>query len=308
MNCAKLITFNFVEGNYVLKMTAESQASKSKFVYRTEMNVLSFPKFTAMDFNLFFTICYYASSHFKKYGMKQIIRNFKNEVKRGYSEDNDENFVEIKFSDLKVFLPKIKNTKRFYKEILDFSKYKLRFVGVDRVRYTLGKNDKNKIAPFFYEILVDEEEELLKVKLTSYAYSMLNDFGNFMSFDMNEFCSLENKYTKSLFRLLKQYENLNSCADKKDSNVREVSMSKDEFAKFMDTPSDYNVNDLERKVINPSIKEIITKNTFNGSVNKVWSIQNIDYERIFEELDKDKTEENKKRKVKGFKFIFEKKK
>ncbi|MCR2064274.1 hypothetical protein [Campylobacter helveticus] len=51
MGCKKFVTFDFVEGNYILKMTAESQARKSKLVYRTEMNVLSFPKFTAMDFN-----------------------------------------------------------------------------------------------------------------------------------------------------------------------------------------------------------------------------------------------------------------
>lgn len=157
-------------------------------------------------------------------------------------------------------------------------------------------------------MIVDEEEEILKVKLTSYAYSMLNEFGNFMSFDMSEFCSFENKYTKTLFRLLKQYENSNLHTSKTNSNVKELSMDKDEFVKFMDTPSNYNVNDLERKVINPSIKEIVTKSSFNSTTHKIYSIQNIDYERIFEESGSEKNLNGaKKKKVKGFKFIFEKK-
>ncbi|EAJ8484606.1 hypothetical protein BKO80_03660, partial [Campylobacter upsaliensis] len=71
MTCKRLITFDFVEGNYIMKMT--QQDKDSNLVYRNELNVLSFPKFTAMDFNIFFTICYYASNHYKKYGMKKLI-------------------------------------------------------------------------------------------------------------------------------------------------------------------------------------------------------------------------------------------
>lgn len=112
MGCKKFVTFDFVDGSYILKMTTQGQAKKTKLVYRTEMNVLSFPKFTAMDFNLFFTICYHASKHFRKFGMKQMIRAFKNEIKKDYVEEKDISFVEIKFSDLKVFLPTIKNKKK----------------------------------------------------------------------------------------------------------------------------------------------------------------------------------------------------
>ncbi|ECL3871417.1 replication initiation protein, partial [Campylobacter upsaliensis] len=306
MACQKLITFDFVEGNYIMKMT--QQGKDFRLTYRNELNVLSFPKFTAMDFNIFFTICYYASNHYKKYGMKKLIRSFKNEFKKDYDEKDDINFVEIKFDDLRIFMPQIKNKKRFFNEIYDLVKYKLRFVGVDRIKSTLGQVDKGKFLPFFYEFDVDNEEELLRVKITSYAYSLLNEFGNFMSFDMNEFCSFENKYTKTLFRLLKQYENSNAYIDEKNPHIKAITMSKDEFKKFMDTPDNYESKDLERKVIKPSIKEIKSKTSyFNGSTHKSYSIQMIDYEKIFEEYEKkDNLIQRKRRSVKGFKFIFEK--
>ncbi|EAI2901523.1 hypothetical protein J8L25_001731, partial [Campylobacter upsaliensis] len=145
-----------------MKMT--QQGKDFRLTYRNELNVLSFPKFTAMDFNIFFTICYYASNHYKKYGMKKLIRSFKNEFKKDYDEKDDINFVEIKFDDLRIFMPQIKNKKRFFNEIYDLVKYKLRFVGVDRIKSTLGQVDKGKFLPFFYEFDVDNEEELLRVK------------------------------------------------------------------------------------------------------------------------------------------------
>ncbi|ELE1411417.1 replication initiation protein [Campylobacter upsaliensis] len=188
-------------------------------------------------------------------------------------------------------MPQIKNKKRFFNEIYDFVKYKLRFVGVDRIRSTLGQVDKGNFLPFFYKFDVDDEEELLRVKLTSYAYSLLNEFGNFMSFDMNEFCSFENKYTKTLFRLLKQYENSHTHTDKENPNVKIIKMDKNKFIKFMNTPSNYKMSHLDCFVLVPSLKEL------NG---KSSSLKNLTYEKLY-------TWNNERKKVMGFQFVFEKK-
>ncbi|EAH5677128.1 replication initiation protein [Campylobacter upsaliensis] len=166
----------------------------------------------------------------------------------------------------------------------------LRFVGVDRIRSTLGQVDKGKFLPFFYEFDVDDEEELLRVKLTSYAYSLLNEFGNFMSFDMNEFCSFENKYTKTLFRLLKQYENLNSYNIDENSNLKAIKMNKNEFMKFMDTPSNYKMSHLDCRVMTPSLDELNSKS---------FSYKNLTYEKLYDC-------NNKNKKVLAFQIIFEK--
>lgn len=205
---------------------------------------------------------------------------------------------------------------------MKFVKYKLKWVGVDTIRYD-SKADKDSDvleylengerevegSVFLNKYLVSERNEELYLEITPYAYSMLNEFGNFMSFDMSEFCSFENKYTKILFRLLKQYENSNTHTDEANSNIKAITMTKDEFKKFMNTPDNYEVKDLERKVIKPSIKEIKSKTSyFNGSTHKSYSIQMIDYEKIFEEYEKkDNAIQRKRQNVKGFKFIFEKK-
>ncbi|EAI8667977.1 replication initiation protein, partial [Campylobacter upsaliensis] len=259
MACKKLVTFDFVGRSYTLKMTKRSQfgncnkVSKAKITYRNELNALSFPKFTAMDFNLFFTICYF------------VIKQNKN--KRALKKS-----VKIKFDDLRIFMPDIKNKKRFFDEIVKFVKYKLKWVGVDTIRYDSEADKDSDVleylengerevegSVFLNKYLVSERNEELYLEITPYAYSMLNEFGNFMSFDMSEFCSFENKYTKTLFRLLKQYENLNSYNIDENSNLKAIKMNKNEFMKFMDTPSNYKMSHLDCRVMTPSLDELNSK-------------------------------------------------
>ncbi|EOD6824818.1 replication initiation protein, partial [Campylobacter upsaliensis] len=275
-------------GNYIMKMSRQSQVENivfknSKIVYRNEMNSIRFPNFSAMDFNLFFTICYFV---IKQNNKRKILRGFK-----------------IHFDDLRVFMPQIKNKKRFFDEIAKFVRYKLNLIGVNVFEYdevleengVLRKidNGKRKLkgAVFIKKFILDEEKEELYLEFTSYAYSLLNEFGNFMSFDMNEFCSFENKYTKTLFRLLKQYENSNAYIDEKNPHIKAITMSKDEFIKFMDTPSNYKMSHLDCFVLVPSLKEL------NG---KSSSLKNLTYEKLY-------TWNNERKKVTGFQFIFEKK-
>ena len=170
--------------------------SSAKLIYRNEMNNISFPKFTAMDFNIFFIILYYVSKCIKKNGgIIEMIRKSDNET---------DEFIEVKFDVLRMFLPQVKNKKRFYNEIVKFVLYKLKYVSSDRISYNDLKKLNNGIsgkvagAPFFKNYEVNADEELLKVKLSSFAYSVLGELGNFMSFDINEFCSFQNKYTKVL--------------------------------------------------------------------------------------------------------------
>lgn len=120
--------------------------------------------------------------------------------------------------------------------------------------------------------VLDEENEELYLEFTSCAYSMLNEFGNFMSFDMSEFCSFENKYTKTLFRLLKRYENSNLYLDKENPNVKIIKMNKNEFIKFMDPPSNYKMSHLDCFVLVPFLKEL------NG---KSSSLKNLTYEKLY---------------------------
>ena len=315
MSAIQFVTFDFVEKErtYIMKFTEQGQTNAtnklavskkqdSKILYRNELNSISFPNFTAMEFNIFFTILYHISNYIKNKGVKNILRERTEEIENIIS-NTDENtgilkndkrtdFIEIKFDDLKVFMPQIKNKKRFFNEIVNFAVFKLKYVGVDRTKIlkNIDNEDKHLIdgSPFFENFFIDENREILGVRITFFAYSMINEFGNFMSFDMEEFCSFENKYTKSLFRLLKQYEN---------SDSKQIIMDKNEFQKFINAPAKYDVVDLERKTIVPSVNEIKLKSKISNGVKKTYSFVNVDYEKIYN---------NDKKRVKGFKFVFEK--
>lgn len=294
MSCVQFVTFDFIEKEkrYVMKFTEQGKKpinlkNSSKLIYRNELNNISFPKFTAMDFNIFFTILFYVSKCIRKNGgIREMIKKSDNET---------DEFIEIKFNDLKVFMPQIKNKKRFFNEIVNFVLSKLKYVGADKINYNkledLNNGVSGKIcgASFFKDYEVNADEELLKLKLTPLAYSILGEFGNFMSFNMNEFCSFTNKYTKTLFRLLKQYENLSS---------KQVFMNKTEFLKFVDLSSKDNLArpvNIENKIIIPSVKELNSKSI---------SFENVDYEKVYEQ-DEEIKNIIKRRKIKGFKFVFE---
>lgn len=351
MSCARFVTFDFVEGSYIMKFTEQSQvveavgvSSKvkenakvakidSKLMYRNEMNSITFPNLTAMEFNMFFTICYFVFKYIKKNGTRQIIKKYDDDLKKeldnllrnnkNLNDLNDSdfnkfdsldevNFIKVKFDDLRIFLPQIKNKKRFYNEILKFAKYKLRYIGVDKSNYNNFENFQNnkeglfRGASFFYDMFVDKDREILGVKITPFVCSMLSEFVNFMSFDMNEFCKFENKYTKSLFRLLKQYENSNYAKDINNPKLQTIFMSKTDFERFINAPSEYDVKDLERRAIIPSVNEI---KLFKRG-NKTYSFENVDYEKIYDESEQTEVDSKdiKRRNVKGFKFIFEKRK
>ena len=77
-----------------------------------------------------------------------------------------------------MFLPQIKNKKRFYKEITKFVKHKLEYVGVDKTLYNdikkLKQNNRCRFydAPFFKKYIAKPNTEILRVKL--YSFSLFN--------------------------------------------------------------------------------------------------------------------------------------
>ena len=77
------ITLGFHFKEFIMKIEVE----KGDLSYANEMNMtLSFPEsFTASDFNMFFTICYF--------------------IKKSFEKDRFEKQIEIPFSALESFLP-----------------------------------------------------------------------------------------------------------------------------------------------------------------------------------------------------------
>lgn len=69
---------------------------------------------------------------------------------------------------------------------------------------------------------------------------------NFTCFDLKEFIELDSRYSKNLYRFLKQYRCTGCC---------EVS-SVENFKKVMDCPESYNNKQFMQNVINPAVKSL----------------------------------------------------
>lgn len=121
--------------------------------------------------------------------------------------------------------------------------------------------------------------EYLDVQLNdSYQY-LLNNLGmggQYTSFKLLEFQRVRGKYAKTLYRLLKQY---------KSTGILSVEWS--QFRELLDIPKDYKMENIDQKVLNPSLKEL----------RKIYPFEHLSYKKERRSHDK--------RKVTHIDFYFE---
>lgn len=102
----------------------------------------------------------------------------------------------------------------------------------------------------------------------SFEYLLNNLFGNYTSFELIEFKTIQSKYAKTLYRLLKEVKFL---------GVLEIEW--DEFLRLMSISKDTRVDYINRKIIKPSIKELsISGNLFQQS------FKNLTFKKTYKRL------------------------
>ncbi|CUU90984.1 RepE replication protein%2C putative [Campylobacter hyointestinalis subsp. hyointestinalis] len=229
------ISFYFEKGNFVLKATRVARAeSNGTLVFRNKMNSILFPvNFTARDYDIFFTICWYA---------KQM----------GYSENAK--FIEMPYSEIYKFMPVGLNKTRFNDEIKNFRAKVLGQDGAAIYRSVEITDDDEitTVSVFFTDIRIFRNKQLLSFKLNPFALDILFSTLKFMKINISDFVSIRGKFAKTLYRLLQQYENIKPDKD----GFKCVNFGKDDFEKLMSTPVKYKNSDLDRFVIEPSISEL----------------------------------------------------
>lgn len=246
------------------KENTQKKQENSNFVYHNMLNRFVFKDFNAIDYNLFFTICYFA------------VKN--------KSEKNSE--ISLDFKVLQDFLPKERNKKRFYENVVRFA-LKLNSLKTSDFYFDDEGYRIFSISSFFDEIKVKEKEEKIYFKIRDKSLCLIYDvMQNYTKIDIKDFCGISSKYPKILYRLLKQWE-----------GTGEFIISFDEFCILMDVPASYDLEKIEQKVIKPSIS-LLNGNKDN---NKIY-FSNLTYEKI-----KEKGVGNLGRggKVKEFCFYFE---
>lgn len=183
--------------------------------YDNYMNNLNFKGFTTTDYNFLMMLC--------------------NKVRdKGTTE------ITISFQELKEKTEYKQHTIKQFVADLERMNDKL-------MKITCKLRTETKIIMFvlFPTFEIDIQNQVLIVSVNEKFAFILNELvKNFTRFDLQEFICLQSKYSKTLFRLLKQY---------KTTGRYETSV--DKFREKMDIPKSY-VNRDVTKIIDSSVKDL----------------------------------------------------
>lgn len=192
--------------------------------YDNYMNGLRFTGFTATDFNFLMLLC----SKLRDVGTSEVIISFAEiREKTGYTRTALKQFV----SDL----------KRMNRKLM-------------RITCDVETDTGSIMFVLFTVFETDYINQTLTVTVNEKFKFILNELiKNFTRFDLDEFVHLDSKYSKNLYRLLKQY---------RTTGRYEINLEK--FRSKMDIPESYNTRDVTRKVISLALKELKENNYFKN--------------------------------------------
>lgn len=112
-------------------------------------------------------------------------------------------------------------------------------------QFVLEKGSKFYHRTLFKEFITDVSECTLTVSVWEETRYILNDLSsNFNRFELGEFVNLDSKYSKRLYKILKQFRTQGFYF-----------ANKDEFYKVMDVPESYKNPDFNKRVLKPALEE-----------------------------------------------------
>lgn len=184
--------------------------------YDNYMNSLSFKKFKSVELDLLMTLC-------------------------NRMRDKDVNSVTFPFSELKSLSGDTKHSNKDFIESLKSMNRKL-------MEITCEVEFDGKIIMFvlFPTFEIDIYKETLTICVNERFKFILNEITkNFTRFDLKDFVSLDSKYSKNLFRLLKQF---------RTTGVYEADIK--DFRERMGCPESYSNKYVMDLIIKPCLNEL----------------------------------------------------
>ena len=185
--------------------------------YDNYMNSLKFTGFTTTDFNFLMTLC-------------------------SRMRDRDINKITFSFAELRSITEykKSNSIKQFVSDLEHMNEKLMRVI------YKIKTETKIIMFVLFPTFEIDMEKQELTVAVNEKFKFILNELiKNFTRFDLKEFIKLDSKYSKTLYRLLKQF---------KTTGIFEIKL--DDFRKKMDCPVSYSTKYMMDKIIKPALKEL----------------------------------------------------
>lgn len=236
--------------------------------YHNDFNKLRLPSFNELEQNLLF-------------GMLMKIRD---KQKCEFTADELKEFISSKnptTKELYNYAIEVKN--KFFRANFTEVK-KLESGEFEEATYHLFKR-----CSIFYNENEKQERLLTKINLEIYpifAYLVNELTANFTRFELAEFISINGKYTKTLYRLLKQYRH---------TGILKIEWN--EFLRVMDISENYSQTNIDKWILKPAIKELSQpKNLFD---TKRTPFNELSYKKI-----KDPKGRGRGGKVIGIEFYF----
>lgn len=153
-------------------------------------------------------------------------------------------------------------------EIKELSNYKEKFNSrfIDRIENIFSKISqlKNKtpstLKPliFFTEYVIDTENETITFKINKDIKNHPHEiFGKFTKIELEEFTDFRSSYSKTAYRLLKQF-----------GRSGYLILQIDEFKRLFDVPESYKISDIDKNILN-KIEDELPKYFKNLEINKL---------------------------------------
>jgi len=197
-------------------------------VYKNEMNTIPLRQFTAVEMDLFFSIC----TQMRDKGITKVRYSF-SELKElsHYKPTSINRFV----SDL----------DKTYSKML-------------AINYRVGDSRNYKKFVLFTGFEVNGDDGYVEISTNPELQYFINAItGNFTKFELEEFLNIKSSYSKTAFRLLKQF---------RLTGFWKVEI--EEFREIFDIPKSYPMPEIKRRVFKPIQEEL--SNIFIGlNISKI---------------------------------------
>lgn len=224
--------------------------------YKNDMNKIKLSNLTPKEQDIFFSILYKAQTK--------------------------ENKIIILFDELKVLANKEKNKKELIKNIEGLSE-KLASI----TQKMILPNGDIMIFSIFRNFLISPERNVLEVNIgEEFKYIIKELFGGtYTQFELRHLVELKSSYSKTLFRLLKQW-----------SSTGEYYISLKEFREILNVPETYDTTNFNKRVLAPILDELpryfknlkIEKIKKGRSIDRFkfkWDVKNVEVIKKYEEVD-----------------------
>lgn len=232
--------------------------------FHNDLNKIKFNEFNLYDYKIFFVAC-----------VKVL--------------EKGDNLIEIDFSELRKILELTKRntvSTEYLENIILETANKL-----SKINFNIENRFFKGFSTLFTDFYIPKTgEKKLYVRINEKTKYILNNLvRNFTLANLQLLNSLTSKYSYRLYLELKQFENIDD-QNKFEKDGRFYcwrNFEIENFREIMDIPSSYKMNDIDKRVLKPSLKElqIYFEDIFITKVKKLRKVTNIIFYFIFKKDD-----------------------